>query len=306
MVNSMENMQSPRDILIEGFTARLHREGLAPGSIDQYVRSVNALIGAFPERRPQDLSRDDVETWIDMVARDVSPATTNLRIAALKRFYAYLVDREIVTGANPTARLKASKLHRRKVDWLQADEDQALLKAPTTPQERIVVGLLRHTGLRIGEARGLRVRDVDFERGEVRIHAAKSESGIRIVPIRGEAVVELKAWLGYLDKHGRAAPDAYFLSTRNGTPMQANQARDLVKRCARRAGVRVTGDGTHDSSVSCHTLRRTFGSYLLNKGARLETVARLLGHADTRTTERCYAALLPDTVRDDMWKALSA
>jgi len=119
-------------------------------------------------------------------------------------------------------------------------------------------------------------------------------------------VVELKAWLGYLDKHGRAAPDAYFLSTRNGTPMQANQARDLVKRCSRRAGVRVTGDGTHDSSVSCHTLRRTFGSYLLNKGARLETVARLLGHADTRTTERCYAALLPDTVRDDMWKALSA
>lgn len=160
---------------------------------------------------------------------------------------------------------------------MQADEDQALLNAPTTPQERIVVGLLRHTGLRIGEARGLRVRDVDFERGEVRIHDAKSESGIRIVPIRGEAVVELKAWLGY-----------------------------LARRCARQARVRVTGDGTHDSAVSCHTLRRTFGSYLLNKGARLETVARLLGHADTRTTERCYAALLPDTVRDDMWKALSA
>src|SRR5213592_3207119 len=120
----MENMQPKRDILIEGFTARLHREGFAPGSIDQYVRSVNALIGAFPERRPQDLSRDDVETWIDMVARDVSPATTNLRIAALKRFYAYLVDRDVVTGANPTARLKASKLHRRKVDLLQTDEDQ--------------------------------------------------------------------------------------------------------------------------------------------------------------------------------------
>ena len=140
MVKSIENMQDTCYILIEGFTARLHREGLAPGSIDQYVRAVKALIGAFPERQPQDLSRDDVETWIDMVARDVSPATTNLRIAALKRFYAYLVDREIVTGANPTARLKASKLQRRKVDWLQADEDQALLNAPTTPQERIVVG----------------------------------------------------------------------------------------------------------------------------------------------------------------------
>lgn len=60
------------------------------------------------------------------------------------------------------------------------------------------------------------------------------------------------------------------------------------------------------SRVSCHTLPRTFGSDLLNRGLRIEVVSKLLGHADTRTTEQCYAELLDSTVRDEFHRALGS
>lgn len=225
-------------------------------------------------------------------------------MSALKRFYGYLVDREIVTGADPTARLKASKRHRHVNDWLRNDEDAALLAACITPQERILLALLRHAGLRIGEARSLRISDVDFTRRELRVRQSKSDSGLRTIPLEGELATDLAQWVEFLEKQGRAAPDAFVLSTTHGTAMQETHARRIVKRVAVRAGVRVTGPGR--SSVSCHTLRRTFGSFLLNRGARLEVVSKLLGHAETSTTERHYAELLSDTVRDEFKKALAS
>ena len=54
------------------------------------------------------------------------------------------------------------------------------------------------------------------------------------------------------------------------------------------------------SSITPHTLRRTFGSYLLNKGLRLEVVSKLLGHSSTVVTERAYAELLGSTIRDEL------
>jgi integrase len=96
-----------------------------------------------------------------------------------------------------------------------------------------------------------------------------------------------------------------------------------VKRVAHRAGVRVvsctcgagvssshvigcprTQSGENLSRVSPHTLRRTFGSHLLNRGLRLEVVSKLLGHASTTVTERSYAELLYETARREVLQAL--
>jgi integrase len=55
--------------------------------------------------------------------------------------------------------------------------------------------------------------------------------------------------------------------------------------------------------VTPHTLRRTFGTDLLNKDTRIETVSKLLGHADTRVTLDCYAELLPETIRSEAMRA---
>ena len=77
----------------------------------------------------------------------------------------------------------------------------------------------------------------------------------------------------------------------------------VVKRVANRAGVRPNNGAS--SEISPHTLRRTFGSHLLNKGVRLESVSKLLGHADTRVTEAAYAELLDETIRAEVRRAIA-
>jgi len=116
-------------------------------------------------------------------------------------------------------------------------------------------------------------------------------------------------------------PDTPMLATGHGTPMTTNYLWRVVKRVAFEAGVRPipctcgtfrqdrhdrdcprTSSGENRSSVSPHTLRRTFGSDLINRGLRLEAVSKLLGHSSTTITERAYAQLLAPTIRRELFE----
>ena len=74
--------------------------------------------------------------------------------------------------------------------------------------------------------------------------------------------------------------------------------------CPHERGCARTRNGENLSEVTPHTLRRTFGSDLLNRGLRLEVVSKLLGHASTVVTERAYAELLDDTMRRELLRVL--
>jgi integrase/recombinase XerD len=79
--------------------------------------------------------------------------------------------------------------------------------------------------------------------------------------------------------------------------MKPQQVEKIVRRVGERAGI---------EGLTPHRLRRTFGSFFLNEGVRLESVSHLLGHADTRITQLAYASLQDETVRKEMMEALSA
>jgi site-specific recombinase XerD len=133
----------------------------------------------------------------------------------------------------------------------------------------------------------------------------------------------LHSWLDHLDNHQLTGSAVPLLSSRHGTPMPISFAWRLVKRVAHRAGVRPRPcscytarsphqpgcprnlNGYNKSDVTPHTLRRTFGSHLLNHGLRLEVVSKLLGHATTTITEHTYAQLLDDTTRRELLHALN-
>src|SRR5207244_11360293 len=121
-----------------------------------------------------------------------------------------------------------------------------------------------------------------------------------------------------LNPNGLTGPAVPPLSSRHATPMPISFAWRLVKRLAHRAGVRPRPctchtprpphqpgcprnlNGYNKSDVTPHTLRRTFGSDLLNRGLRLEVVSKLLGHATTTITEHAYAEPLDDTTRREL------
>jgi len=83
-----------------------------------------------------------------------------------------------------------------------------------------------------------------------------------------------------------------------GQPMKPQQVEAIMRRVGERAGI--------DGRLTPHRLRRTFGSHLLNGGVRLESVSKLLGHANTSITERAYASLLDSTIRAEVLAAVGA
>jgi integrase/recombinase XerC len=294
---------------VTSFMAYLSRRGRAPRTRTKYGRYLKDFVAWAGEADPGDLTAQAIELeylggWFERFeerrGRPPAPHTVRLHIGALKSYYAFL-ERFDLIGKNPMRQIDSPQPPRRANDWLSRAEDEALLRACETPNEKIVVWLLRFSGLRIGEARALCNRDVDLAAGTITVRTSKTASGRRVIPILAELQPQIHAWHRHQIQRGLLHADLPFLATANRTPMHPQFAWRLVKRVAARAGIHLDSNGT--SSVSPHTLRRTLGSDLLNRGVRLEVVSKLLGHASTTITEQAYAELLDSTIAAEVLAA---
>lgn len=290
-------------IVLDAYAARLARRGLSPRTVKKYRAALAHYLAWLGGRRPEEATERDVNEYLDAWAVGKAPGSVRVRIAALRSFYRFLRSRGDV-AANPVEDVERPRSRQRPNDWLSAEEDAALLDGAANEQERAVVHLLRWTGMRVGEACALTWDDVRLDEGEIRVRASKTDSGIRTVPVLPELDDELRAWRRHLERLGLHRPHGPVLATRHGTAMKEQFAWRLVKRVAGRAGVRARpaadASGWNVSEVTDHTLRRTFATDLLNRGVRLETVSKTLGHKDTRVTQQYYAELLDRTARDEI------
>jgi site-specific recombinase XerD len=303
----VQKMDGRALLLYESYSARLARQGLASGTRAKYLAAVRHYLSWLANTDAVAATRQEVDSYLDAWHAESSPSpnTIRLRLSALKSFYSYLDDRELLHGRNPVERIKAPRVRRKPNDRLSTEEDGAMLKACSTEQETALIWLLRWTGLRVGEALALCAEDVDFARREIRVSSSKTQSGMRTVPFVDELGAVLLARLDTLRSRDDWSPRMPLLATGRGTPMKEQFAWRLVKRVAHRAGVRIL-PAPALSSVTPHTLRRTYGSDLLNRGVRMEAVSKLLGHADVRVTAACYAELLDETVRDEVRRAMAS
>jgi integrase/recombinase XerD len=235
-----------------------------------------------------------------------APATLHLKRASISKFYYFLRKRGIVER-DPFEFVKDDLPERvqKENDALDDEEDARLLRAPLFQLDRFLVYFLRFTGLRISEALNVTVGDVDLPNGEIDVRVSKTKRGRRTVEILPEFEMELRVWLERLRERPDYLGDAMPLLAGERKPeaITPQYADRVVKRAAYKAGVRVLDPPPakhHLSAVSCHTLRRTYGSWLLNNGARVEAVSRALGHADTRVTEAAYARLRTQTIKSEI------
>jgi site-specific recombinase XerD len=295
-------------VLLESYGARLARQGLAESTRRKYLAAVDRFLRSLDRGNPESVTRQQVDDYLDRwhAAEQPAPASVRLHLSALKSFYGYLDDRNLLEGRNPVERITAPRVRRRPNDRLRADEAEALLAACLSEQEKVLIWLLRWTGLRVGETLGLTVEDVDLERRVIRVRASKTDAGLRTVPIVDELGVVLLTWIEGLRTRADWRPDMPLLATRGGTPWKEQFAWRLVKRVAHRAELRVTGPGPLQSAVTPHTLRRTYASDLINRGVPLEHVSKMLGHADVRVTQQAYAELEDATAHAAIRRAFAS
>ena len=208
-------------------------------------------------------------------------SSTQARLhSSLKRFYQFLARaRRIET--DPTLKLDPPKKSPRFPKTLsEADVEMLLVQPdPQTPlgiRDRAMLEVLYASGLRVSELVRLKLAEVSFDMGVVRVFGKGSKE--RLVPLGEEAL----AWLTRYLKEGQPAllrkrASDYVFVTGRGAPMTRQAFWHLIKK---RAGQALPG-----KSLSPHTLRHAFATHLLNHGADLRVVQMLLGHADISTTQ---------------------
>lgn len=211
-------------------------------------------------------------------ARGLSARSRARRLSALRQFFRFL-QREEKLAQNPLELLDSPRLPQRLPQVLGEREVAALLAAPdpSTPlgqRDDALLEVLYATGLRVSELVGLTLKQVDLRRGVVRPLGKGNKE--RLVPMVPRAVDKLKLYLAQGRPallRGRESP--YLFVNRRGGRLSRQGFWKVLKHYARLAGVR---------DLSPHTLRHSFATHLLSRGANLRVLQLLLGHADLATT----------------------
>ncbi len=212
--------------------------------------------------------------------REFASRSIARKLACLKSFFRYLRKMHVI-ASNPAATVVSPKLERRLPRTLDEASVARLMDQPdrtSTPGARdaALLEVLYGAGIRLSELIGLRVTDIDFENGTIKVTGKGSKQ--RIIPFGAKARSALQAYIAVraeLACRGRGAPNV-FLSSR-GNPMSPKGVNRLMNR--------YIGMVSEIEKRSPHVLRHTFATHLLNRGADLRAVKELLGHESLSTTQ---------------------
>src|SRR5262249_54730120 len=193
---------APDPALIDAFCDQLWlQDGLAPSSLASYRRDLNAWaawLAAHGKRGLLAATRGDVEAFLATQFRARAKATSiNRRLSTLRRFYR-LQGTQGSRIADPTLRVRSPKLPRRLPKFLSEQQVEALLGAPDAEtalglRDRAMLETLYATGLRVSELVGLRLGQVSFDAGVLRVVGKGRKE--RLVPLGEEAIAWLKRYL---------------------------------------------------------------------------------------------------------------
>ena len=208
------------------------------------------------------------------------PRSVARKLSALRVLFGFLAKQGDIPS-DPTTTLSTARAARRLPIFLDVEEAEELMSAPTstTPaglRDRALLEVLYAAGLRISELTGLDVADLDIAQRQARVTGKGSKQ--RIVMLGSHAINALETYLRNGRPHLQALRDngALFLNGAGGR-LTPRSVQKLVRSYALTSGI--------EAPVHPHTLRHTFATHLLDGGADLRVVQELLGHSTPTTTE---------------------
>lgn len=284
--------------LIDEYLGSLQIErGAALNTLAAYRRDLKGFEGFLARERRAigDVGITDLSRYLGgLRRRGLGGRSIARHLSAVRGLYRFLLDAGRVPR-DPTLHLDSPRPARRLPRTLSMPDAAALVEAPDTTRpdglrDRALLELLYASGLRASEALGLRIEDVNFRAGYVMVIGKGDRQ--RLVPAGARALDWVRRYLTTVrPRQVRRDCPALFLN-RSGGAMSRQALWGLIRRAARRAGLRA--------AVSPHTLRHSFASHLLERGADLRSVQAMLGHVDISTTQ--IYTHLPSSVVHDMYR----
>jgi integrase/recombinase XerD len=238
------------------------------------------------------VERGDLEGFIEQEQdRGLRISTVRTRLACIIAFLHFLMEQDIIPESVLKRGIKL-KLPDVLPRAMNPSDVRKLLLVMDDIRDRALFLLLLRTGIRIGEALGLKLNDLDIRGRKVHLYEGEKNSMGRVVYLSDDALFVIKLWLRRRDK----SKEFVFYGKSHGH-LCYSTGRGLFIKYLKRAGLDQKG-------YTVHCLRHTFASELLNAGMRLECLQQLLGHQDIEVTRR-YARLTDTTREQEYFRAMA-
>lgn len=218
----------------------------------------------------------DVKDYIDvLLEKRVSPETINAHVIAIRKFYKYLRNEEGVEMSNPAIKGLALRLPHPLPLYLQDSDVEIFLRSITKDRDMAIFMLMLRCGLRVEEVAHLNLGAIDYRRDQIVVRGGKGNKD-RVVYLSNDAAEVLAV---YLRRRPVTKEQKVFLVEKGvckGKPISVRGIQKRIEYYSKKSGI----------AVSCHRLRHTMATQLLNADADLVTIQDLLGHRRIETTQR--------------------
>jgi integrase/recombinase XerD len=273
-----------RDLLDSFLSYLAVEKGLSENTLESYGRDVKKLVDYLETENItaiSDVKYSHIATFLTISKdKELNAATIVRSIVSIKQFFKYLIIEKLI-AQDPASQIKTPKMKKSIPGVVSLDDVETLLVTPDeyTPEglrDSAMLEVLYATGIRVSELIGLKLNDVNFDHGYVIVYGKGSKE--RLVPVGEAARQKMRAYLADSRPLILKSRDAKTLFvTRRGKGMTRQGFWKLIKNYALKAGI--------PKKISPHTLRHSFATHLLERGADLRTIQIMLGHSDISTTQ---------------------
>lgn len=280
--------------LITEFLEHLEIEkGCSPLTIRNYDFYLQRFIKQSKIDSPEEITKELVRQfrlWLSRLKNyhqdNLSPATQNYHLIAIRCFLKYLAVKDVLSLA--PEKIELAKTGERQISFLEGDDLEKLLDAPLqvkqkeiiTYRDKAILELLFSTGLRVSELTNLKRENINLDKTEFSVRGKGQKW--RLVFLSNQA----KSWLKkYLEQRTDIDPALFIRYDRAIKNNQESKSMAIAPRSVQRLVQKYAKVAGLTKKISVHTLRHSFATDLLSNGANLRAVQELLGHRNITTTQ---------------------
>jgi site-specific recombinase XerD len=268
----------------------LKRKNYSAHTVKSYANILDQFIRWLTVPLPE-VTHKDIGAYVDHLLRKRrTPKTITCHLQTIRLFFDYLLNEEGRSMLNPVTRISL-RLPKPLPRHLKDDQVRRLFDGITDLRDRAMFKLMLRCGLRVQEVAELTVDAVEYQRRQIFVFHGKGAKD-RVVYMSEDARSALSA---YLEKRSSKARRLFLVQKgpMRGNPLSVRGIQKRIEYYARESGL----------NVSCHWLRHTMATQLLNADADLATIQDLLGHGQITTTQR-YCRIANLKVQRDYYKAM--
>jgi len=236
----------------------------SPYTLKNYVAANEKLLN-FSQKNPNQLTEDDVKSYIAEKLDDKAAMSIILFLSAIKYSYENLLKNDITAG------IKRPKREKKIPIVLTKSEIKRLIESFNTEKSKLMISLMYACGFRVSELVNLKIKDLDFEEKIGHVRQAKGRKD-RIFNIPEFLLKDLKK---QIEKQKKQKQEFVFTGPKG--KLSARNIQKIVNNAAKKANLKKL--------VHCHTLRHSFATHLLENGTDIRMIQEMLGHADLSTTQ---------------------